>query len=343
MGDTIHLTGLSPVDAIHVVIALVALAAAFVVARIVAPLVRSRKLFPEDYMSLVGLIALSVTTAADAIFLQDAENPNITALFIIRVTIVINVFLDLSVWLCKTPLLLLYIRMFGVKDWVRFSCYAVLGLSFIPAAAGVIANAVVCTPHSSTSVSDSKFKACEHVSPLWNVIIGFVSVFVDFFLLVLPMPILFNLQLTLRKRLGLIILFSTGLIALAASIVALYYKWVQLYQGSGSVLTPIFSTVESAVALIVAAVPPLASVYTKVATTNLYSRLRESVSRSLGLLRTRSRQTSHSGQSDREDYNAPYEYIHNNKSMKVGQDIEMSGDLAFIQRERSKQSSRKDF
>lgn len=45
-----------------------------------------------------------------------------------------------------------------------------------------------------------------------NKSIGILNVFTDFYILLLPLPAVLNLQLASNKKIGLIILFSTGLL-----------------------------------------------------------------------------------------------------------------------------------
>ncbi|KAI1778085.1 hypothetical protein F4818DRAFT_438262 [Hypoxylon cercidicola] len=317
MSSGLHFTGLSPAETNKVVIALVSLTAAFVILRVVATVVRSRKLFLDDWCSIIALVSLIITATVSDVFVQEGVKPGVTMLYIIQLTITINVFLDLSVWLCKTPLLLLYIRMFGVKTWLRISCYTILLVAFLPSAAGVIANAVVCAPDGN-SVSLQTFKACEHIAPLFNLIIGFVSVFVDFAILVLPIPILSRLQMARRKRVGLIIVFFTGFLALLASITALYFKWEELFTaGSAQTLTIVFTNVESCTAVIVSCVPALASLYTNILGKSLfYARLKSTISRSLGLYRNTSAESGPAYSDPAGDGHATYTVIHDHASVE---------------------------
>lgn len=92
---------------------------------------------------------------------------------------------------------------------MRYTCYFILVASFLPSAAGVIANGISCSPKGNT-VTAQIFSKCEDISARFNVIIGFVSVFVDAMIFLLPLLVIRGLKLSLRKRLGLIAVFLVG-------------------------------------------------------------------------------------------------------------------------------------
>ena len=79
--------------------------------------------------------------------------------------------------------------------------------------AGIIANAILCVPKPGVSweIADDTHN-CIVVSDLLGVILGAVSVFSDLFVILNPIPVVWQLQLPIRKRIGISVIFITGIL-----------------------------------------------------------------------------------------------------------------------------------
>ncbi|KAI1767906.1 hypothetical protein GGR53DRAFT_51104 [Hypoxylon sp. FL1150] len=121
----------------------------------------------------------------------------------------------------KTPILFLYIRLFGSERWLRVCSYATLVSSAVILGAGVIAVGAVCIRRHEGAVAETR---CRNYWDRAWVACGSTSLGADLVVLALPLPIIAKLRLPTRKKLGLALVFASGIFAIAATTVALYYK-----------------------------------------------------------------------------------------------------------------------
>ena len=75
--------------------------------------------------------------------------------------------------------------------------------------AGIIGTAILCIPKPGDSW---KMHSCGVVSKLFSVIMGAVSVFSDIFVICIPIPVVWQLQLPIRKRIGISVIFIAGIL-----------------------------------------------------------------------------------------------------------------------------------
>ncbi|MCJ1323476.1 hypothetical protein MMC10_000136 [Thelotrema lepadinum] len=87
--------------------------------------------------------------------------------------------------------------------------------------------AIFCAPSPGGSWA-SIFGNCQRLEPL-AVAQGSCNVALDIYILALPIRSILNLQLPTRKRIGILVVFSTGLFALLASAISLYYRYELTY------------------------------------------------------------------------------------------------------------------
>jgi hypothetical protein len=76
---------------------------------------------------------------------------------------------------------------------------------------GIIGIPPACTPHTP-DLSEEFINGCQTRTRTINVYLGSVSVLSDVIILVLPMPVVFGLKLLVRSRIGLAVLFLSGLL-----------------------------------------------------------------------------------------------------------------------------------
>ncbi|KAK9476470.1 hypothetical protein V1514DRAFT_179085 [Lipomyces japonicus] len=87
-----------------------------------------------------------------------------------------------------------------------------------------------------------------------------INIFSDFFILILPIPIVHKVRVPLRKKINLCVLFSIGSVAAIASVVRLYYVYQffnaadQTWHGSN---LPMWSVIECSIAITTASVPAI--------------------------------------------------------------------------------------
>ncbi|KAL8647916.1 MAG: hypothetical protein Q9210_005279, partial [Variospora velana] len=120
----------------------------------------------------------------------------------------------------KIAILLLYKALFGVKRSFRYLCY---GMMVIVTAYCVIFFFIIafnCNPvrktwHTLSYCGPSKCLARTVI----QFIIGGFNIATDFFILIMPMPIILHLKMDSNRKIGLLVIFGTGIIACASTIV----------------------------------------------------------------------------------------------------------------------------
>ena len=90
--------------------------------------------------------------------------------------------------------------------------YLGIAISTLLFLATQIAATVLCTPRRGQDWSSPSVVArCMKDVP-FAVVRGSINVLIDFYILYLPIPILWKLQLRSRKKIGVIVIFTTSLV-----------------------------------------------------------------------------------------------------------------------------------
>ncbi|KAI1364390.1 hypothetical protein F5Y08DRAFT_214996 [Xylaria arbuscula] len=213
----------------------------------------------HDYMSVVGWSFLVTTYAVNDIVIRAVSVPvqNLDLPLLFRLAIVIIILVQGTLWFSKAPILFLYTKLFGVHRWLLYISWGTLLITGLVYIAGLIFTLVSCATDDLTLLA---YQQCAHDNTLTGVISGFVSVFADAVIFLLPIPIIFGLQLETSKKIGLSITFLSGILGIAASVVALYYKYLALSGDGTQLIAPIFFfTIEAFVAIAVGCAPAIRS------------------------------------------------------------------------------------
>ena len=117
------------------------------------------------------------------------------------------------IWFIKLSLSLLYVQIFRPLRWLRYLAYSgalVTGLFYF---AIMIAFSVLCSPtqgHSKLAyLSTLESTRCRDTNSM-IIALGAVSFISDLYLVILPMPAVWNLQLPFRKKMAVSAMFFTG-------------------------------------------------------------------------------------------------------------------------------------
>ncbi|KAI1748396.1 hypothetical protein F4782DRAFT_361376 [Xylaria castorea] len=270
----------------------VALAFIAVSLRLVANWKYNRKLLVDDYISISAIpLLISVQVLSDYAG-NGFHDPDIAPYRVAQLAVAIAVATPLALWTCKAPILFLYIRLFGIKKWLRVTSYTTLALTAAVYLSGLIATPPACAPHTH-DLSEDFINGCQNRTRIINVYLGSASVLADVVILILPLPVVFGLKLLVKSRVGLIFLFLSGLLfvfplpqevpsyssvevfcvnlyattysAIGASIISLFFKAMSLQIPETSLALSILATMtECSVALIVGCVPSLRVLWSKI-------------------------------------------------------------------------------
>ncbi|KAM3064744.1 hypothetical protein ACMFMG_005735 [Clarireedia jacksonii] len=242
----------------------------------------SSKLAADDWTAIIATIFALCHSAIILSFGRTARHQwDIPVAWLlgtyIKKSFALQFFASLAVFTAKASLLLLYRAIFSVKKWMNYAVYAgivwdaLANLPYIPLAI------YFCAPHNSEHWDFTVSKRCG--KPIkWDITTGVMILVLDLYILVLPLPILMKLQLSHRKRLGLLAVFLTaGLAIVCASLSVTYYiavmkattdaSWpsAQIYLVRG---------VENYISILVGCAPGLASFFnTNIAGSKIYNSL----------------------------------------------------------------------
>lgn len=113
-------------------------------------------------------------------------------------------------WLSKTAILMVYLRLFNVIGWMRWCCYLGIGFLFCAYWSLVPVSVIYNFPQDGERW-DLAMSLDSVPAQLPFVIIGLVSIISDLYILVLPLPALFKLQVSWRRKFGLCLMFMTAI------------------------------------------------------------------------------------------------------------------------------------
>ena len=104
---------------------------------------------------------------------------------------------------------LLYLRLFGSNGKLKIAVWSVLFFSFGYSVSGIAISIWRCSPRSKAWEVKMVGGACHDHS--WRLVMfGAFDVFADFIMLIVPLPILWKLQLPKRQKIILTAVFMTG-------------------------------------------------------------------------------------------------------------------------------------
>lgn len=111
----------------------------------------------------------------------------------------------------KTSVLFLYRKIFGAKPQMRTLIYVGIGYLFITNAVATILFGALCAPRPGELylIRYSKPECVNNVDNL-AIALAVENLVADVYLLVLPLPIIWKLQMSSKRKYALICVFMTG-------------------------------------------------------------------------------------------------------------------------------------
>lgn len=118
---------------------------------------------------------------------------------------------SVAIFFAKLALFLLYLRIFALSRGTKIATYIGITLSFLFYMSTTIADLAICVPRHGETWSSPQFAV--QCYPILNMtwaqgIYGLVS---DLYIFILPLPVLWGLQMALRKKLAITAIFFAGL------------------------------------------------------------------------------------------------------------------------------------
>ncbi|KAJ3571854.1 hypothetical protein NPX13_g5237 [Xylaria arbuscula] len=129
------------------------------------------------------------------------------------------------VWaFAKTSFFLMYLQIFGPLPWLRVCVYIGLTVNWLFYTIVVIASFAYQVPNAGQTWQEGFLNPRYNDAFRWTIPIASGSLILDTYIFILPVIAIFNLQLQVKKKLGVIAVFATGLLACVASSLSIVFK-----------------------------------------------------------------------------------------------------------------------
>ncbi|MCJ1239908.1 hypothetical protein MMC14_007906 [Varicellaria rhodocarpa] len=196
------------------------LAFVFVVLRLLANSSDGRKLWWNDvacivaFIFSVGCTAIIIRVSPMARHQYDIPESWYDASYF-KSVYVLTVFLNLGMFAAKNTMLLLYLRIFNVNKTLRRAIIGGIIFTIPVYWISVVLESYYCAPHVGSGRWDLVLAVyCSHAS-LYSIIQGVLNVLLDLYIIFLPISPILHLNLSYRKKLGVLSIFATALITKA--------------------------------------------------------------------------------------------------------------------------------
>lgn len=145
-----------------------------------------------------------------------------------------QIFAALSLLFSKASILLLLFRLFAPTRWFRHMIYLGIAWATLISLVSIIVASVLCVPRHGEGFADlTVAERCVHETT-WAVVQGASDVVLDFFIIYLPIPMLWKLNMGLQRKIGVMAIFLTGFVYALSPFATL----LPVYQSNFVPLTP---------------------------------------------------------------------------------------------------------
>ena len=119
-----------------------------------------------------------------------------------------QLFWAITVAIIRSSIILLYIRLFPTPSFRR-TCYGILTLNGAFSIAAMLADCVICIPIACLW-NQTACNSCSSQA-LLSILSATVSLLLDITVVLLPMPVLWGLQMPIKKKLVISGMFGLGI------------------------------------------------------------------------------------------------------------------------------------
>ncbi|KAG9236101.1 hypothetical protein BJ875DRAFT_246451 [Amylocarpus encephaloides] len=190
--------------------------------RIMSKRLRKARLMVDDFLILTALALLfaslgifaSGLTSGLGRHLRDVQRNDFVK--ILKLTLPFRILYGLEMTLVKMAIITFYFRLFGSIRSFRLSAYFVAILVLLCGATVILEVLLVCIPFSK-NWNVEKQGTCMHTREMY-VATGSVNIATDILLMGLPIPYILSMRIDLKRKLGIIAMFSLGVFNTAVSI-----------------------------------------------------------------------------------------------------------------------------
>ncbi|CZR69539.1 uncharacterized protein PAC_19439 [Phialocephala subalpina] len=172
--------------------------------------------------------------------------------------------LEILIPTLKHCILALYRRILTQESFRR-ALWGVAGFITLQSLVAIFVNAFECRSHPSQAWSPSFPTGCNNLSATYYSLAS-INIVTDLAILILPLPVLVKLHLNSRRRWALVGIFSTGGVAIIASILRFYALYVYATTKDvayDAIYILLWSQIEVNLAIISASAPALRPMFKK--------------------------------------------------------------------------------
>ncbi|KAI4861985.1 hypothetical protein F4820DRAFT_431969 [Hypoxylon rubiginosum] len=171
--------------------------------------------------------------------------------------------LNVSLFCAKAATLLLFRQLFTISHAMNVAIWVGIAATFVINASGLVVTSYFSAPHAGETWDEHIVQAVTQniiFVLYWSVAQGSASTLLDLYIFILPLPILFRLNLSRRRKVQVIAIFLVAILGVVASVISLVFR-VKSIQGTtpdsiynaGVLLTN--NLVEMNIALIICSAP----------------------------------------------------------------------------------------
>ncbi|KAK4223097.1 hypothetical protein QBC38DRAFT_60075 [Podospora fimiseda] len=237
----------------------ISLTTLMIIVRVVFNIHKTKHFLIED---VVAVIALAFLIAKFSVLYTSALadiNPHTSIFRALQLTVAFHFIGSASMWTSKVSILLMLIRLFGSRLWVRVTSLVVIFTSLVAFLASVIVVGVACVPeseHTGRYINPNFLPQCLRRASAMSEMRGGVALALDVIIFVMPLPIIYKLSLPAQQKNGLFLVFTVEVFAIAAGASSLYFK-IAADALSTTSAALIGTTIDCSIAIMVGCAPAL--------------------------------------------------------------------------------------
>ncbi|KAI1840834.1 hypothetical protein JX266_012982 [Neoarthrinium moseri] len=244
MEHVVQPTVIPPTNYIASQVTLNFVAACFITVRLGANWSHHKKFFADDFLCIVALLLVVSYSLTSSMMVKtfNSDPKTVSITFITNLAAACIFTATAAMYFAKLPILVLILRTFHVKKWLRYISYTLMSVTAVGFLASALWTGVHCSPGLHRQDQQFLF-GCVEATFYTTVSRNSLSLVVDLVIFVLPLPLIMKLKLPRNKKLGVAVIFLTGSFGITAGIVSLYYQAGQAAETSSNITNAMLATV----------------------------------------------------------------------------------------------------
>ncbi|KAL7907121.1 hypothetical protein GGI35DRAFT_79155 [Trichoderma velutinum] len=179
-----------------------------------------------DYFAIIGCVLSAAYTGLVLTITEYSRHQwNVPACWYtatyMKILFSFGILLGPAIFFSKAAILLLYLQIFSLHRTMRIAVYVVMALLIVTYWPSVFLEIAFGAPRSGETWTSLLTSGNPGKLIYWGPVQGSLAVIIDIAIFILPLPVLWKLNLSLRRRIALCAVFFTALMGVVASVLAL--------------------------------------------------------------------------------------------------------------------------